>query len=102
MAKKLPILRVAGPTLLVSLLLFAACTISAVFLYELHADTAEILTDDIDSRSTAVEIETTVKNLLALLKKATSQAEAAPEHVVNVQVGPLNERIQTLLQKARD
>ena len=48
MVKKMPLLRVAGPTLLVSLLLFLACTASAVFLYRLHAQTTESLADDLD------------------------------------------------------
>lgn len=65
MSKKLPILRVAGPTVFVSLVLFAACTATAIFLYRLHASSAEILTDDIDSGKIADLIATKVGNLIA-------------------------------------
>ncbi len=85
MAKKLPILRVAGPTILVSLLLFAACTLSAVILYRFHADTAEGLAEDIESRKKAVEIDTSLRTLTNLIRKGSDQ------------VDPLNETIEQLI-----
>jgi two-component system, NtrC family, sensor histidine kinase HydH len=89
MAKKISILRVAGPTLLVSLLLFIACTLSAVLLYRLHATTAQELTDDIDSRGIAVEIETTLRNLIAVVSKGGDR------------VDPLHKIIEDKLEEAR-
>jgi signal transduction histidine kinase len=88
MARKLPILRVAGPTLLVSLLLFAACTLSAVVLYRFHASTAEGLAEDIESRKKAVEIETTLRNLISLVRKGSDQVDA------------LNETIEQLIEES--
>jgi signal transduction histidine kinase len=88
MARKLPILRVAGPTILVSLLLFAACTLSAVILYRFHASTAEGLADDIESRKKAVEIETSLRNLMNLVRKGSDQVDA------------LNETIEQLIEES--
>jgi two-component system sensor histidine kinase HydH len=90
MARKMPILRVAGPTVLVSLILFGACTASAVFLYRLHANTAESLADDIDSRRNAAEIETTLRNLITLLRNGSDQVDV------------LHERIKNLLDESRE
>ena len=81
MARKLPILRVAGPTILVSLLLFTACTLSAIILYRLHADTAEGLAEDIESRRKAVEIETSLGNLIRLVRKGSDQVDALNETI---------------------
>jgi signal transduction histidine kinase len=88
MAKKISILRVAGPTMLVSLVLFIACTLSAVFLYRLYTDTAEELTDDIDSRTIAQEIETTLQNLIAVISNKVEKVE------------PLHEKIDDSLEQA--
>jgi signal transduction histidine kinase len=92
MAKKISILRVAGPTILVSLVLFIACTLSAVFLYRLYTDTAEELTDDIDSRAIAQEIETTVQNLIAVV------SQGRVERVEKVE--PLHQKIDEGLEQA--
>src|SRR5262249_10377460 len=81
MARKLPILRVAGPTILVSLLLFTACTLSAIILYRLHADTAEGLAEEIESRRKAVEIETSLGNLIHLVRKGSDQVDALNETI---------------------
>src|SRR5262245_56803859 len=91
MAKKIPILRVAGPTMLVSLILLAATVTAAVFLYRLHAHSAENLTEDIESRKVAQEMETTLGNLITLLKKGGSES-----------VDPLHERIAELTKDARE
>src|SRR5947209_1443823 len=90
MARKLPILRVAGPTILVSLLLFIACTVSAWILYRFHADTAEGLAEDIESRKKAVEIETSLRNLMSLVRKGNDQVDA------------LNERIEELIKESEE
>src|SRR5262249_15133867 len=90
MSKKLPILRVAWPTLTVSLILFAACTASAIFLYRIHAHTAEGLAEDIDSRRVAGRIETTRRNLITLIKSGSDQVAA------------LHEDIERLIDEARD
>src|SRR4051794_24051739 len=92
MARKLPILRVAGPTILVSLLLFAACSASAFFLYRLHADTAEGLAEDIDSRKKAVEIETTLRSVITLVRK--SRLTEGSE-----QIEPLHETLKDMIEK---
>jgi len=70
-----------GPTILVSLLLFAACTLSAIVLYRFHADTAEGLADDIESRRKAVEMETSLRNLMNLVRKGSDQVDALNETI---------------------
>lgn len=75
MAKKLPTLRVAGPTILVSLLLFAACTFAAVVLYRWHARTAQHLTEDLDSRKLAEKIETQLRNLKNLVARGNNDLD---------------------------
>jgi two-component system sensor histidine kinase HydH len=83
----MPILRVAGPTVLVSVILFSACTATAIFLYRLHAQTAEILTDNIDSRRIAGEMESTLRGLI----KSVANGDA---------VDSQNERLRELLAEA--
>jgi signal transduction histidine kinase len=89
MSKKLPILRVAGPTILVSLLLFAVCLFAAVVLYRWHSRTAQHLTEDIDSRKVAVEMETTLRTLITLVGRGSD-------------VESLHDGIAELLEKAKD
>jgi len=90
MSKKMPILRVFGPTVLVSLLLFGVCTFAAVVLYRWHARTAEHLTEDIDSRRVAAEIEGALKRLAGQVSRGSDQ------------VGILHEDIEQMLEKAKE
>src|SRR5262245_8702713 len=90
MAKKIPILRVAGPTVLVSLILFAACTATAIFLYRLHAHSAESLADDIDSRRIAVGMEATLRNLVKLVQSGSDGVDV------------IHDKLDDLLSQARD
>ena len=76
--------------MMVSLILAGATISAAVFLYRLHAHSAENLTEDIDSRQVASEIETTVRNLITLLQKGGSD-----------DIEPLHERIEELTEEAR-
>ena len=94
MAKKIPILRVAGPTVLVSLVLFAVCTAAAVFLYRLHASTAENLTEDLDSRKVASDLETTLRNLVTLVRPLIN----AKQRNGSEQVDTLHEHIRGLIK----
>src|SRR5947209_12889560 len=81
MARKIPILRVAGPTILVSLLLFAACTLSAVVLYRFHATTAEGLAEDIESRKKALEIEAKLRSLMNHLRAGSDTVDALNDSI---------------------
>lgn len=93
--RKLPTLRVAGPTLLVSGLLFAACIVAAMLLYRLHARSAEDLTEDIDSRKIAADLETTLRNLAALVRRTIAVKQGSD------QVDALNDHVTQLLEEAR-
>ncbi|MCI0455614.1 MAG: ATP-binding protein [Gemmataceae bacterium] len=90
MHKRLFFLRVAGPTLLVSLVLFVSCNLAAVYLYRHQVRSAENLADDVDSRRVAFEIETSLKNLATLLRDGSDQ------------VGSLHDRLWELLAEAHD
>lgn len=90
MARKMPILRVAGPTVLVSLLLLGACTASAIFLYRLHASSTQVLSEDLDSLKVAEQIETKLGSLKTKLRAG------------NFLVEPIHQEIQELLFHASE
>ena len=79
------LLRVAGPTVLVSLLLLCLCTATAVYLYRQQATTALILDEHVVSRKIDHELETAITDLMAVQRDESDQVEA------------LHERIHTLL-----
>jgi signal transduction histidine kinase len=83
-------LRVTGPAVVVSLVLFASCAAAAFYLYLQQASTAQTLSEDVESRRIAFEIETTLKNLAALVRDGSDQ------------VGTLHERLLHLLAEAHD
>ena len=73
MSKKLSVVQVAGPTILVSLLLFGACTFAAVVLYRWHARTAEHLTEDIESRRLSGEIDNNLRTLVKYVSEGSNE-----------------------------
>ena len=60
------LLRVAGPTVLVSVLLLGLCTATAVYLYRQQATTAQILDENVVSRKIDHELETAMNDLIAV------------------------------------
>jgi signal transduction histidine kinase len=79
------LLRVAGPTVLVSLLLLGLCTATAVYLYRQQAATAHMLDEHVVSRKIDHELETAMADLIVVHRDGSDQVEA------------LQERIRTLL-----
>ena len=79
------LLRVAGPTMLVSLLLLGLCTATAVYLYRQQATTAHMLDAHIISRKIDHEFETAIADLIAVHRDGSDQVDA------------LHERMRTLL-----
>src|SRR5437867_6751378 len=79
------LLRVAGPTMLVSLLLLGLCTATAVYLYRQQATTARMLDEHVVSRKIDHELETTIDDLIAVHRDGSDMVDA------------LHERIRTLL-----
>ena len=74
--------RVVAPTVLVSLLLLASCTMVSVYLYRQQWVTAQEYREDVDSRAVAHSLELTLRDLAGLLDSAAPepqriQAEAA-------------------------
>jgi signal transduction histidine kinase len=83
-------LRVAGPTILVSLLLLGLCIVGAAYLYAQQARSGEILGENVDSARIAHDLENTLQDLLALLRKRNDQVE------------PLHQRVRDQLAEAQD
>src|SRR5262245_60615692 len=82
-------LRIAGPTLLIAILLLIACSTAATYFYCEQSVTASILRENINSRRIAQELETRLEDLLALLRSGSDQVDA------------LDERIDELIVEAR-
>src|SRR6266568_2539088 len=68
------LLRVAGPTVLVSLLLLGLCTATAVYLYRQQATTAHMLDKHVVSRKIDHELETAIDELIAVHRWETAPA----------------------------
>jgi two-component system, NtrC family, sensor histidine kinase HydH len=79
------LLRVAGPTVLVSILLLGLCTATAVYLYRQQATTAHMLDEHVVSRKIDHELETAITDLIAGHRDGSNMVDA------------LHERIHTLL-----
>src|SRR5947209_4769448 len=69
-------LRVAGPTILLSLLLFGLCIAAAVYLYGQQTTSADILGENVTSTQVARDLQNTLADLLALLKGRSEQVDA--------------------------
>jgi two-component system sensor histidine kinase HydH len=88
-------LRVAGPTVLVSLMLLASCTAVAIYLHRQEASTAEAFGENVGSRDIARVLETTLRDLRLALELNASEVRRA-----SAQVGALSERVGHLIGAA--
>src|SRR5919108_1855298 len=79
------LLHVAGPTVLVSLLLLGLCTATAVYLYRQQATTARLLDEHVVSRKVDHELENAIADLIAAHGDGSDMVEV------------LHQRIRTLL-----
>ncbi len=75
------LLRVAGPTVLVSLLLLGLCTATAVYLYRQQATTAHMLDEHVISRKIDHELETALADLIAVHRDGSDQVDALHEWI---------------------
>jgi signal transduction histidine kinase len=82
-------LRMVAPTVLTSLLLVAVCGVVSVYLYSQQTGTAEELTENLGSRQAASNLEETLQDLAAYLRKGDEHVE------------PLNEKIEGSLAEIR-
>jgi len=80
---------ITGPTILVSLLLLALCSLAAVFLYEQQVTTAKNLEEDVDSTQVAHDLKNALADLVELLPNRQELAEQK------------HQRIRGLLKQAR-
>ncbi len=69
-------LRLAGPTIFVSLLLFGLCTAGAMFLSHQQQATSAILKENVGSRKAAYELEGTLRDVIRLLQDGSKQVDA--------------------------
>jgi signal transduction histidine kinase len=81
-------LRVAAPTVLVSVLLLAFCAAAVALLYSQQATSAAILGENVSSAQNAHDLENTLYDLVSLLRDR------------NEQVGALHKRIRQQLTRA--
>jgi two-component system, NtrC family, sensor histidine kinase HydH len=82
-------IRVAGPTILMSLLLMVLCIAVAIFLFSYESTSADVLGENVNSATIAHDLENTLHDLVALLKERKKQ------------VGPVQQRIGEQLAEAR-
>ncbi len=71
---------ITGPTILVSLLLLALCSLAALYLYQQQETSADILQEDVSSAQIAHELKNTLTDLAALLRGAKGRIEPDPLH----------------------
>jgi signal transduction histidine kinase len=69
-------LRIAGPTLLLSVLLLVLCAVAAVMLYHQHLTSDAIVKENINSNHAADELENTLNTLVRFLREHNDQAGA--------------------------
>jgi two-component system sensor histidine kinase HydH len=74
-------LRVAGPTVFVSVLLLGLCTATAVYLYRQQATTAQILEENVVGRKIDHDLETAVADLITAHRDGSDQVEALHERI---------------------
>jgi signal transduction histidine kinase len=86
-------LKLLAPTVLVSLLLVAACAAGAAYLSRLHVDVSE----NIDSTVAAADLQASVENLLQTLRGDHSDADAVTERLK-----AQNALVRDGLRRARD
>jgi signal transduction histidine kinase len=89
MFKKNLFLKVAGPTVMVSVVLTGLGTAAAVFLYRQQAASLQVLDEDVQSRKIASDLQSAVGELMAALGRDDHDKVASLHH-----------RIQDLIQEA--
>jgi signal transduction histidine kinase len=72
-------LGVAGPTILMSVVMLGLCTATAIFLYRQHAGLARILEEAVASRKVASDLEAPVKRMIVSLQRGDTQVESDEE-----------------------
>jgi two-component system, NtrC family, sensor histidine kinase HydH len=82
---------ITGPTILVSLLLLALCSLAAVFLYQQQATTAQNLEEDLNSTQIAHDLKSTLGDLVELLPNGQDKV-----------VEQKHQRVRALLKQARN
>ena len=90
-------LKLLAPTVLVSLLLVAACLSGALYLSHVHVDVSGILSEHIDSTLAAFNLQTAVADLLRTLHGDHDDPEAVTKRLTE-----LNRMVRLRLQKAED
>ncbi len=75
-------LKLLAPTVLVSLVLMAACVCSSLYLNHLHINASDVLSENVQSTQAAVQLETTTKELLRLLRSDAMQSETQTEQIL--------------------
>src|SRR5438105_8674945 len=85
-------LAITGPTILVSLLLLALCSLAALYLNRQQETSADILDENVSSTQVAHDLKNTLADLAAMLRAGREPVD--PD--------PLHQRIREQLAHARD
>jgi signal transduction histidine kinase len=72
---------ITGPTILVSLLLLALCSLAAVFLYQQQATTAAMLEENVSSTQIANDLKDTLIQLAAKLREGNEKTELEHQRI---------------------
>src|SRR5438034_10618928 len=81
MLKNSVFLRVVAPTILVSVLLLASCTVVAVHLHHQQQLTARIYGENVRSREVAHDLEHSLQDLLLVIEQTRLNPSAAASQV---------------------
>src|SRR5262245_43954149 len=75
MFRRKSFLSFGGPSVIISLVLFAVCIAAAIYLYREQTTTVETLSEDIESRKSAQELETLLKSLITAIAENSELLE---------------------------
>lgn len=73
--------KLLAPTVLVSLILVAACLFGTLYLNHLHVKNSDVLSENVQSTQAAARLETTTKELVRLLRGNHADGESFAEQV---------------------
>jgi signal transduction histidine kinase len=90
---------ISGPTILVSLLLLALCTVAIIYLLHQQETTAANFVDDVSSAQVAQDLKSTIHDLAALVRDGREKVDDGKG--ISQAIDILHQRIREQLKQAR-